>query len=114
MRWVLRMFLRLPSRSSMKARAQSGNLTVMAGIAIVPLAMIIAMTSELVSLSSEKALMQSAADAAALSGAQELILVGSNARQTPADVEKFAMAQVGTFASRAKVSFKAAQGNDGS
>jgi hypothetical protein len=98
----------------MKARAQSGNLTVMAGIAIVPLAMIMAMTSELVSLSSEKALMQSAADAAALSGAQDLILVGSNARQTPADVEKFAMAQVGTFASRAKVSFKAAQGNDGS
>ncbi len=98
----------------MKARAQSGNLTVMAGIAIVPLAMIVAMTSELVSLSSEKALMQSAADAAALSGAQDLILVGSNARQTPADVEKFAMAQVGEFASRAKVSFKAAQGNDGS
>ena len=98
----------------MKARAQSGNLTVMAGIAIVPLAMIVAMTSELVALSSEKALMQSAADAAALSGAQDLILVGSNARQTPADVEKFAMAQVGTFARRAKVSFKAAQGNDGS
>ncbi len=98
----------------MKARAQSGNLTVMAGIAIVPLAMIVAMTSELVSLSSEKALMQSAADAAALSGAQDLILVGSNARQTPPDVEKFAMAQVGEFASRAKVSFKAAQGNDGS
>jgi hypothetical protein len=98
----------------MKARAQSGNLTIMAGLAIVPLAMIIAMTSELVSLSSEKALMQSAADAAALSGAQNLILVGSSARQTPSDVEKFAMAQVGTFASRATVSFKAAQGNDGS
>ena len=114
MRWVLRMFPRLPSRSSMKARAQSGNLTIMSGLAIVPLAMIIAMTSELVSLSSEKALMQSAADAAALSGAQDLILVGSNARQTPADVEKFAMAQVGTFATRAKVSFKAAQGSDGS
>ncbi len=108
------MFPRLPSRSLRKARVQSGNITVMAGIAIVPLAMIVAMTSELVSLSSEKALMQSAADAAALSGAQDLILVGSNARQTPADVEKFAMAQVGTFASRATVSFKAAQGSDGS
>ncbi|CAN1548397.1 Putative Flp pilus-assembly TadG-like, N-terminal [Caulobacteraceae bacterium] len=98
----------------MKARAQSGNLTIMAGIAIVPLAMIVAMTSELASLSSERALMQSAADVAALSGAQDLTLVGSNARQTPADVEKFAMAQVGTFASRATVSFKASQGNDGS
>lgn len=108
------MFPRFPSRASIKARAQSGNLTIMAGIAVVPLAMIIAMTSELVSLSSERALMQSAADAAALSGAQDLTLVGSNARQTPADVEKFAMAQVGAFASRATVSFTASQGNDGS
>ncbi len=108
------MFPRFPYRASLKARAQSGNLTIMAGLAIVPLAMIIAMTSELVSLSSEKALMQSAADAAALSGAQDLILVGSNARQTPSDVESFAMAQVGAFASRATVSFKAVQGNDGS
>jgi hypothetical protein len=108
------MFPRLPSRSSRKARVQSGKIAIMAGIAIVPLAMIIAMTSELVSLSSERALMQSAADAAALSGAQNLILVGSNARQTPADVESFAMAQVGAFASCATVSFKAAQGSDGS
>ena len=98
----------------MKARVQAGNITIMAGIAIVPLAMIVVMTSELASLSSERALMQSAADAAALSGAQNLILVGSNARQTPADVESFAMAQVGEFANRATVSFKAAQGNDGS
>jgi len=98
----------------MKARVQAGNITIMAGIAIVPLAMIIAMTSELASLSSERALMQSAADAAALSGAQDLILVGASARQTPADVESFAMAQVGAFANRATVSFKAAQGSDGS
>ena len=98
----------------MKARVQSGNITVMAGIAIVPLAMIIAMTSELVALSSERALMQSAADAAALSGAQNLTLVGASARQSTEDVERFAMAQVGEFANRATVSFNASQGNDGS
>jgi hypothetical protein len=86
----------------------------MAGIAVVPLAMIVAMSSELVALSSEKAMMQAATDAAALSGAQNLTLVGASARQSPTDVERFAMAQVGEFASRAKVSFKAAQGNDGS
>ena len=108
------MFPRLPSQSLKKARAQSGNITVMAGIAIVPLAMIIAMTSELVALSSEKALMQSAADAAALSGAQNLTLVGASARQSTEDVERFAMAQVGEFAKRATVSFSASQGNDGS
>ncbi len=112
--WVLRMFPRLPSRSSMKARVQSGNITVMAGIAIVPLAMIIAMTSELVALSGERALMQSAADAAALSGAQNLTLVGASARQSTKDVERFAMAQVGEFAKRAMVSFNASQGIDGS
>ena len=108
------MFPRLPSRSSKKARVQSGNITVMAGIAIVPLAMIVAMTSELVSLSSERALMQSAADAAALSGAQNLTLVGASARQSTEDVERFAMAQVGEFANRATVSFNASQGSDGS
>jgi len=86
----------------------------MAGIAIVPLAMIIAMTSELVALSGERALMQSAADAAALSGAQNLTLVGASARQSTEDVERFAMAQVGEFAKRATVSFSASQGNDGS
>lgn len=98
----------------MKARLQSGNITIMAGIAVVPLAMAVAMTSELVSLSSERALMQSAADAAALSGAQNLTLVGASARQSTGDVERFAMAQVGEFSTRAKVSFTASQGNDGS
>jgi hypothetical protein len=98
----------------MKARVQSGNITVIAGIAIVPLAMIIAMASELVALSSERALMQSAADAAALSGAQNLTLVGASARQSTEDVERFAMAQVGEFANRATVSFNASQGTDGS
>ncbi len=107
------MFPRLPSQPSTNARVQSGNITIMAGIAIVPLAMIIAMSSELVALSSERALMQSAADAAALSGAQNLTLVGARARQSTEDVEKFAMAQVGEFATRAKVSFKASQGSDG-
>lgn len=108
------MFPRLPSRPSMKAQVQSGNITIMAGIAIVPLAMIVAMTSELVALSGERALMQSAADAAALSGAQNLTLVGASARQSTKDVESFAMAQVGEFAKRATVSFSASQGNDGS
>lgn len=114
MRWVCRMFPRLLSQTLKKPRPQSGNITVMAGIAIVPLAMIVAMTSELVSLSSERALMQSAADAAALSGAQNLTLVGASARQSTEDVERFAMAQVGEFANRATVSFNASQGSDGS
>jgi hypothetical protein len=56
--------------------------------------------------------MQAATDAAALSGAQNLTLVGATARQFTADVERFAMAQVGEFASRATVSFQATQGSD--
>lgn len=104
----------LKIRLSQKRRARAGNLSLVAAISVVPLAMIVAMTSELVALSSEKALMQAATDAAALSGAQNLTLVGATARQSSADVERFAMAQVGEFASRATVSFQATQGSDGS
>lgn len=96
-----------------KRRAGAGNLSLTAAIAVVPFAMIVAVTTELVALTSERALMQSAADAAALSGAQNLTLVGASARQSTSDVEQFAMAQVGEFAARATVSFRATQGSDG-
>lgn len=96
-----------------KDRTQSGNMAVTVGIAAIPLAMLVAMASEFVALGRERALMQTAADAAALSGAQNLTLVGSSARQSTTDVERFAMAQVGEFANRATVSFKATQGSDG-
>ncbi|MCE2889695.1 MAG: pilus assembly protein TadG-related protein [Hyphomonadaceae bacterium] len=107
------MLLLPPLRQLKKDPLQSGNMALTAALLFVPLAMIVAMTSEFVALSSEKALMQSAADAAALSGAQNLILVGASARQSTSDVERFAMAQVGEFANRATVSFKASQGRDG-
>ncbi len=102
-----------PIRQFKGNQAQSGNMALTAALVSVPLAMIVAITSEFIALSSEKALMQSAADAAALSGAQNLILVGASARQSTSDVERFAMAQVGEFASRATVSFRATQGSDG-
>lgn len=107
------MFLFLPRQPSKKRPVQSGNMALTAALMVVPLAIGVAMTSEFVALSGERALMQTAADAAALSGAQNLILVGASARQTTEDVERFAMAQVGEFASRATVSFRATQGSDG-
>lgn len=107
------MLLLPPSRPLKNRPVQSGNMALTAALVIVPMAIAVAMTSEFVALSGERALMQSAADAAALSGAQNLILVGASARQSTSDVERFAMAQVGEFASRATVSFKATQGSDG-
>ncbi|GBF58820.1 hypothetical protein PbB2_02508 [Candidatus Phycosocius bacilliformis] len=95
------------------ARDGRGNIAVTAAILLIPLSMGIAIASELISVSGERALMQSAADAAALSGAQNLILVGSQQRQSTSDAEAFAMAQVGDFATRAAVSFKATQNTDG-
>lgn len=94
-------------------RGQRGNLSLIVAGSVVPLALLVAAGTELASLSSERALMQAAADAAALNGAQNLIVAGSSQRQSPAQVEAFAMAQVAEFATRATVSFTAAQGNDG-
>lgn len=107
------MLLLPPVRRFKKEKAQSGHMALTAALVIVPMAIGVAMTSEFVALGGERALMQSAADAAALSGAQNLILVGASARQSTEDVERFAMAQVGDFASRATVSFRATQGSDG-
>jgi hypothetical protein len=43
----------LKFRRSQKRRARGGNLSLVAAISVVPLAMIVAMSSELVALSSE-------------------------------------------------------------
>ncbi len=65
-------------------------------------------------LNKEKALMQSAADAAALSGAQDLSVMGAQQRGAKTQAEKFASQLVGDYSSRAKVSFVASPGSDGS
>ena len=94
--------------------AMGANIAVVTALSAIPIAMTVAMMSEVIAVNSERALMQSAADAAALSGAQNLMMVGSGARQSTVDVERFALLQVGTFAGRATVSFKATPGPDGS
>ena len=101
------------SQSMPKGRGQRGNLSLIVAGSVIPLALLVAAGTELASLSSERALMQAAADAAALNGAQNLTVAGSSQRQSPAQVEAFAMAQVAEFATRATVSFTATQGNDG-
>lgn len=101
------------SKSVWKRRGQSGNLSLIVAGSVIPLALLVAAGTELASLSSERALMQAAADAAALNGAQNLTVAGSSQRQSPAQVEAFALAQVAEFATRATVSFTATQGSDG-
>jgi Flp pilus assembly protein TadG len=62
------------SAGKTKRRGDRGNLVVITGLMAIPLSMIVVMTLEMVSLSSETARMQAAVDAAALAGARELAI----------------------------------------
>ena len=90
-----------------------GNLAVITGLMAIPLSMIVVMTLELVSLSSEKARMQAAVDAAALAGARELAVAGGAARNASGFAEEFALNQVTDLAPRVTMNFTAGQNASG-
>jgi hypothetical protein len=88
-------------------RGERGNLAVITGLIAVPVAMIVVITIEMVSLSSEKARMQAAVDAAALAGAREMAVAGGTARNANGFAETFAMNQVVDLAPRIAMNFTA-------
>jgi len=92
---------------------ERGNLAVVTGVIAVPLAMIVVITIEMVSLSSEKARMQAAVDAAALAGARELAVAGGRARNANEFAQAFAMNQVIDLAPRIAMTFTASQNTNG-
>ena len=96
-----------------KRRGERGNLVVITGLMAIPLSMIVVMTLEMVSLSSEKARMQAAVDAAALAGARELAVAGGAARNASGFAEEFALNQVADLAPRVTMKFTAGQSDRG-
>lgn len=100
--------------ASAKLRPKRGNVTLLTALAVLPLSLAIVGAVELTSLSNERAMMQAAADAAALAGAQSRTIAGTNQKSGADFAEKFALGQVGDFAERAKVRFVASDGPDGS
>lgn len=103
-----------PIATARKHKSNRGNLTVITGLAFLPLSLAVVFTVELIMLNNEKAVMQAAVDAAALSGAQDMSIMGAQARGAKAQAEKFAVELVSDYAKRAKVSFVATPGSDGS
>ncbi len=97
-----------------RSRSKRGNLSLMTALAILPLSLVIVGAVELTALSNENAIMQAAADAAALAGAQSLTIAGTSKKSSIDYAEKFALNQIGAYANRAKVSFSASDGPDGS
>lgn len=97
-----------------KLRHRRGNLSLLTALAVLPLSLVLVGAVELTSLSNERAAMQAAADAAALAGAKSMTLAGTTKKSAIDYAEKFALSQVGSFADRAKVSFVASDGPDGS
>jgi hypothetical protein len=96
-----------------KRRGERGNLVVITGLMAIPLSMIVVMTLEMVSLSSERARMQAAVDAAALAGARELAVAGGVARNASGFAEAFALNQVTDLSPRVTMNFTASQNIDG-
>jgi hypothetical protein len=97
-----------------KLRHKRGNLSLLTALAVLPLSLVLVGAVELTSLSNERAAMQSAADAAALAGAQSMTIAGTTKVSAIDYAQKFALSQVGDFSKRAKVSFVASDGPDGS
>ena len=94
-------------------RGKRGNLAVVTGLIAVPLGMIVVITIEMVSLTSERARMQAAVDAAALAGAREMAVAGGGARNANGFAEAFALNQVADLAPRVTMSFTASQNATG-
>jgi Flp pilus assembly protein TadG len=97
-----------------KLRHRRGNLSLLTALTILPLSLVLVGAVELTSLSNERAAMQAAADAAALAGAKSMTIAGTTTKSAIDYAQKFALSQVGSFANRAKVSFVASDGPDGS
>lgn len=100
-------------RQRTRRRGERGNLAVVTGLIAIPVAMIVVITIEMVSLSSEKARMQAAVDAAALAGARELAVAGGSARNANGFAETFAMNQVSDLSPRIAMTFTASQNSNG-
>lgn len=79
----------------------------MTGLLVLPSAIAVVMAVELVALTNERAVMQAAADAAALAGARDLMVSGSSQRNAKNFAERFAITQVGNYTQRARVAFSA-------
>lgn len=100
-------------RQRTRRRGERGNLAVVTGLIAIPVAMIVVITIEMVSLSSEKARIQAAVDAAALAGARELAVAGGSARNANGFAETFAMNQVSDLSPRIAMTFTASQNSNG-
>ncbi len=101
------------TRRKAKRGGERGNLVVITGLMAIPLSMIVVMTLEMVSLSSERVRMQAAVDAAALAGARELAIAGGTARNASGFAEAFALNQVTDLAPRVTMNFTASQNDRG-
>ncbi|WP_290816027.1 pilus assembly protein TadG-related protein [Aquidulcibacter sp.] len=99
--------------ASAELRQPRGNITLMTALAVLPLSLVLVGAVELTALSNERAMMQAAADAAALAGAQSRTIAGTNQKSAAEFAEKFALSQVGSFANRARVRFVASDGANG-
>ena len=94
-------------------KRQRGQLAVITALVALPLGMIVAMSVELVVLSSERARMQAAADAAALAGASQLAVSGNLAKASSDYAENFALQQLQDLSPRLKMKVVADQDESG-
>ncbi len=103
----------LTHHSRIARKRQRGQLAVITGLIALPLGMIVAMSVELVALSSERAHMQAAVDAAALAGASQLAVSGNFVAPSFDYAENFAREQLRDLAPRLKMNFAAQQDESG-
>ena len=94
-------------------KRQRGQVAVITGLIALPLGMVVAMSVELVALSSERARMQAAVDAAALAGASQLAVAGNLAKPASEYAENFARQQLQDLSPRLKMRFAAQQDQSG-
>lgn len=82
-------------------------------MSLVPLAVAASMGVELAAVSAERARLQAAVDAAALTGARSLAVSGANARDVSEHAERFAFEQIPDLAERGGLTIKAGRTDDG-
>ena len=104
---------RLTHHSRNARKRQRGQVAVITGLIALPLGMIVAMSVELVALSSERARMQAAVDAAALAGASQFAVSGNLAKPASDYAENFARQQLQDLSPRLKMRFAAQQDQSG-
>ncbi len=97
-------------QSSLTRGSERGQLAVITGLVAVPLAMIVAISVEMVALTAERSRMQSAVDAAALAAARQASLSMSS-ESISAYAINFANQQVTDLSPRLKINFTTRQGD---